>query len=84
LLDVVAELRPEPDNPYDANAVAVLVDGHKVGHLSKTNALAYRNIIDRAISAHGVATCSGEIRGGWDRGNGDTGKYGIVLSVGPR
>jgi len=30
-----AELRPEPENPYDRHAVAVYVDDRKVGHLSR-------------------------------------------------
>jgi hypothetical protein len=32
----------EDDNPYDANAVAVWVDGLKVGHLSRGDARAHR------------------------------------------
>lgn len=29
---VLAELRPEPDNPYDSNAVAVLIGSRQVGY----------------------------------------------------
>ena len=32
------ELIPEPDNEYDPNAIAVLIDGAKVGHIKKDSA----------------------------------------------
>lgn len=35
-------LTPEPNNQYDANAVAVLIDGEKVGYLSRPDAKRYR------------------------------------------
>jgi hypothetical protein len=39
---VYAVLFAEDDNPRDANAVAVWVQGLKVGHLSRANARRYR------------------------------------------
>lgn len=39
---VQASLVAEDDNPYDANAVAVWVQGLKVGHLSRDDARRYR------------------------------------------
>jgi hypothetical protein len=36
-----AELVPEPSNPYDPNAVKVLIDGRKIGHLSRENAVRF-------------------------------------------
>jgi hypothetical protein len=33
-------LKREPENPYDANAIGVWWDGHKIGHLNKV--IAYR------------------------------------------
>jgi hypothetical protein len=38
----VARLVPEPDNPYDPNAVAVHVDSRIVAYLSRGNAARYR------------------------------------------
>jgi hypothetical protein len=35
-------LVPEDNNPYDANAVAVWIEGLKAGHLSRADARAYR------------------------------------------
>jgi hypothetical protein len=40
--DVYAVLAAEPDNPYDANAVAVWIQGLKVGYLSREDARRYR------------------------------------------
>src|SRR4051794_685699 len=34
-LDKVATFVPEPDNPHDPNAIAVQIDGHLVGYLSR-------------------------------------------------
>lgn len=78
-LAVVAELRPEPTNPYDANAIAVHVHGLPVGHLSREHAIDARPVVDKTISTHGFAACDAIIRGGWDRGHGDVGNFGIQL-----
>lgn len=32
---ILGELRAEPDNPHDPNAVAVYVDGEPIGHLTR-------------------------------------------------
>ena len=33
-----AQLIPEPDNPYDKNAIAVYVNGEKIGHIGRGSA----------------------------------------------
>jgi hypothetical protein len=40
--EIQAVLAAETDNPYDANAIAVWIDGRQVGHLSREDAEAYR------------------------------------------
>jgi hypothetical protein len=40
-----ADLVFEPDNPYDPNAVAVVIDGLKVGHLSRQHAAEYGRVL---------------------------------------
>jgi hypothetical protein len=40
--EAYAVLAAEPDNPYDANAVAVWIQGLKVGYLSREDARRYR------------------------------------------
>ena len=37
-----ATLLPEPDNPFDGNAVAVLVENETVGYLTRADARRYR------------------------------------------
>jgi hypothetical protein len=81
----VAELRPEPDNPYDGNAVAVLIDGLPVGYLPRREAATHRRLIDRATAQHGAATCGAVINGGWSRSEeGSEGSYGVRLYFGYR
>jgi DNA-directed RNA polymerase subunit RPC12/RpoP len=44
----VALLRREPANPYDRDAVEVLVDGLQVGHLSREDAADYQGLLQAA------------------------------------
>jgi hypothetical protein len=53
--ETVAVLVPEPDNPYDSNAIAIHVDGLKVGHLSRNDAKRYRGGILKAMESVGGA-----------------------------
>ena len=83
-LETTALLVPESDNPHDANAVAVYIDGEKVAHLSRADALDYR----RAMASQGfsglIAHCDAMIVGGWDRvrrGKRDQGSFGVRLDV---
>ena len=72
-----ADLVPEDDNPYDMQAVAVHIDGLKVGYLSRTNAPMYRRIAyhnDKII-------CEALIVGGWKRTAGDLGQYSVRLAA---
>ncbi len=82
----VAELRPEPDNPYDGNAIAVDIDGQHVGYLPRREAATHRRLIDRAIAQQGRATCGAVINGGWRRPEGDPegseGFFGVRLYFG--
>ncbi len=75
----VAHLVPEPTNPTDPAAVAVHIRGRTVGHLDRRAARALRPAIDEAIADHGLAACEAEIRGGWERGHGDVGAFGVTV-----
>ena len=81
----VAELVPQPDAALDSaagpDAVAVRVQGRTVGHLRAEDARRYREAIDAAARARGAATCRARIRGGWDRGGGDVGAFGVRLML---
>ena len=74
----MAVLTPEPDNPYDPQAVYVSVDGRKVAYLSRNWAAKF----NAALVANGYvqAACNALIVGGWDRG-GDRGSFGIKLDI---
>jgi hypothetical protein len=62
--------------------VAIYVDDLHVGHLSREAAKAFIPIARRLDGR--LAACSATIRGGWDRGDGDRGMFGVVLDLGSR
>jgi len=87
--DHTAALLPEPTNPYDPNAVRVVIlashaaqKSGKVGYLSRENAVTYRPIIDRLAAYGKVTVCRASLKGGWDRGPGDRGSIGVDLHMG--
>lgn len=71
-----ALLVPEADNPYDPNAVRVEIKGLQVGHLAREAAVAYRQ-----LGLDGKRSYPALITGGWDRGDGDEGGYGVKLDL---
>lgn len=79
--EVVAVLMAEPSNPYDHNAVAVYVESVKIGHLSRDDALAYKTIVADLARRNMLGACRAVIAGGWDRGGGDIGHYGVKLDL---
>jgi Bifunctional DNA primase/polymerase, N-terminal/CHC2 zinc finger len=72
-LDVVAELI------FASSGVAVLIDDAEVGALSREDAQRLAPAIREALKDHGAASCRAVVRGGWDRGGGDIGMFGVVL-----
>lgn len=82
---VVAVLRPEPTNPYDTNAIAVLINGTKVGYVNKDDAAQlHRSVADLEIRTGRPVALNGTIVGGWDHGNGDEGHFGVWLEYDPQ
>lgn len=71
----------EDDNPHDELAVRVDIDGRTVGYLSRRLARSYR----KRLRAQGLPlanyTCPALIVGGWDRGGGDVGHFGVKLDL---
>ena len=56
--DHAAVLMPEPTNPYDPNAVRVVIpSGGTIGYLSREDALAYRPVIDRLAAVGKLVAC---------------------------
>lgn len=80
-LEAVAELVPDPDNPFDPDAVEVDIDGMVVGHLARDDARLLRPLVDDSLTRHGRATCRATIRGGWDRGRDEVGFFGVTLRL---
>jgi hypothetical protein len=76
--ECLAVLTPEPDNPYDPQAVYVSVDGRKVAYLSRNWAAKFNAAL--AANGYAQAACNALIVGGWDRG-GDRGNFGIKLDI---
>jgi hypothetical protein len=76
-----AHLVLEPENPYDSNAVKVMIGEAQVGHLSRSDAIAYRADLLKIEREGRVGVCRAQIRGGWDRGGDDSGHYGVVLDL---
>lgn len=76
-----AILSPEPNNQYDKNAVAVLVEGEKVGNLNRANAARFGGMLEKRGLHHGPVEVRAVIRGGWDRGNADRGSFGVFLDL---
>jgi hypothetical protein len=78
---VEAVLVPEDDNPRDKNAIRVDIEGMTVGYLSRENARQYRKKRKEAGYSGIAARCSAMILGGWDRGIGDKGHFGVKLDL---
>lgn len=73
----VALLVPEPKNPHDRNAVGVLIDGMKVGHLSRLDAERFR-LRDLDLVP---LTCAAKVVGGWRTNQHDSGHFGVKLDL---
>jgi HIRAN domain len=82
LHECVALLIPEPSNPHDPNAVAVHIEGHHVGYLSREEAPEY-GVLLRALWAAGKApTCVAVIAGHGEE-TATTRNMGVFLHLAP-
>lgn len=82
-LAVQATLAAEPENPYDPNAVAIYVQSEKVGYIGRKQAADYHAVLLGLSRQDAYGWCDAFIVGGWDRGHGDTGFFGITLDLAP-
>jgi very-short-patch-repair endonuclease len=83
--DLTAQFRPEPENPYDRNAVRVEIEGEMVGHLPRDLAALVSGSLSE-LSKTGPVTSRAELRGsaGSEFGWGvllwiDAGRLGLVV-----
>lgn len=80
-IKVTAQLIIIEGNPHDPNAVGVFVDSQMVGYVPRDVASLIRSELMRLSPDERPVTCDARIVGGWDRGDGDEGHYGIKLSL---
>jgi hypothetical protein len=78
LFHCMAELVPEPTNPYDRNAIKVMIDGECVGHVSRQDAVTLGPAIREALKRQGNGMCRAVIAG---RANSDTDNLGVFLHL---
>ncbi|PYQ45930.1 MAG: hypothetical protein DMF77_02695 [Acidobacteria bacterium] len=73
-----ALLVPEPENPHDPNAIAVIVEGQgPVGYFSRRDAVRYRAMAEELIRRDAIAVCEAFLTGGWD----DEATIGVRLEI---
>jgi hypothetical protein len=81
--DITAVLVPEPQNPYDVNAIAIRIDGRVVGYLGRAQAAAYLpGLQKRMRECGGLVALRGEIVGGGYYPDGP-GRLGVWLKHDP-
>src|SRR5713101_9175022 len=80
---IVAVLVPEPTNPYDANAIAVQIDGQVIGYLPRATAQEYLPGLQRLMSMRGgyIALRGVVVGGGYY--NDGPGRLGVWLEHDP-
>ena len=71
-----ARLTPEPDNPYDANAVAVQsIDGSTLGYLPRAEAARYQQLLLQLTERGDIPVCAARLAGGGRK------SFGVWLDV---
>lgn len=74
----IAVLAPEPDNPYDANAIQVQIEAHVVGYLSREDAARYLPGVRRLMEGESFVALEAMIVCG-----GSGGVFGVFLDHDP-
>ena len=72
-----AELVPETNNPYDNNAVAVRINGERLGYLARADAKRYRPVLEDVAAAGRKAAVRCSVMYGWTRPGQDRGDYSL-------
>ncbi|MEX2134557.1 MAG: bifunctional DNA primase/polymerase [Acidimicrobiia bacterium] len=67
--------------PVEGNGIEVRIDDMPIGYLSQIHARRFTDLVEEIIEEQGLATARASIRGGWDRGGGDIGMFGVTLSM---
>ena len=73
-----ALLVPEPQNPHDPNAIAVIADGQgPVGYFGRRDAVRYRAMAEELQRREAIGLCEAFLTGGWD----DRATIGVRLEI---
>lgn len=81
--ECIAALLHDRSNPFDPDAIEVRVEGRTVGYLPRPAAQAYKPIQEALALRGRVGAAHATICGGWDRGDGDQGSFGVWLDMNP-
>jgi hypothetical protein len=69
---------PEPENPHDPNAIAVVAQGlGPIGYFGRRDAVRYRALAQELIRREAVGVCEAFLTGGWD----DEASIGVKLEI---
>lgn len=74
-----ALLVPDPKNPYDPNAIAVVISSRVVGYIPSNIAPSLKYAM--RVGGFIAAGCAAKIVGGWIRADGDIGDFGVRLDA---
>lgn len=80
-LEATVQLCFQDDNPYDENAVVVLINRSVVGYVPRDKAASFRTEILKINPHERPVVCHAIIVGGWLRDDGHEGHYGVRLSL---
>lgn len=80
-VEVTATLVTDPSNPYDRNAVVVMLAGQQCGYLPRQVAETLAPVIAMIEASGHIPACDAIVTGGWDRGGDDHGDYGVSLDL---
>ena len=70
-----ASLVPDPANPYDPNAIRVVIGGKQVGNLDRAAAIVFGPVAKRILDLGCDVQCAATIVGA-------KGRFGVVLDLG--
>ena len=76
-----AVLTPDDSNPHEPSNVRILIDGQTVGYFPAPTAGELRKALSNLGAEKKPVYCRARIVGGWDRGNGDIGYFGVKLNL---
>lgn len=74
----IAVLIPEPENPYDPNAVRVDIQGgDQIGYLAREDAMDYRTVFKALAETQKVGVCRAKLIGGTS----DKPSFGVMVDL---